>query len=104
MIIQSSNKPIILEFTEEIEGSGIFETFRATLWDAEKKKIKTWNKDNSNKHDNIIELPLEQEETAEMEGQVELEVKWLNSDNKTEFSEIETILVKPQNDKNVLEV
>lgn len=104
MIIQSSNKPIILEFTENIENTNIHNSFRATLWDKNKNKLKTWTKENSIVHENLIELSLTQIETAEYTEYVELEVKWLNEDNKTEFTEIETIYIKNQKDKDELEV
>lgn len=95
MIIQSSNKPIILDFSEDIEGI----TIRATLWDEKNVLLKQWTNNEMQIDGTTATLPLTQEETGKWEGEhVKLEVKWLDKDGITEFAETEILLIDNKND------
>ena len=95
MIIQSSNKPIILDFSEDIEGI----TIRATLWDEKNVLLKQWTNNEMEIDETIAILPLSQEETGKWEGaHAKLEVKWLDRDGITEFAETEILLIDNKND------
>lgn len=101
MIIQSSNKPILIKFSEEV----LFPNIRITLWNEKNQKLKEWTKEDIKIEGNIAEAPLTQEETANFpKGIAILEIKWLDNDGKTEFANKERINIVDRNDKEIMEV
>jgi hypothetical protein len=101
MIIQSSNKPIIIDFSEDMTDNKI----RVTLWDNKGIKLKEWINADLTIEENIVTASLTQEETANFpECMARLEIKWLNSDGITEFAKNIAIRISDKNDKEVMEV
>lgn len=98
MIIQSTNKPIIVDMGEDLRGR----TIRATLW-SKGEKIAQWDQEAIVYEGNIIQLPLTQETTKEFKpGAVVLEIKWLNLAGKTEFIEEIKMVIEARFDKEPL--
>lgn len=98
MIIQSTNKPIIVELDETISGQPI----RATLWQ-NNQKVAEWREYDIEYENNIIQLPLEQEITSTFsEGLATLEIKYLNINGETEFIEPILMVVIARKDKEAL--
>lgn len=98
MIIQSTNKPIIIKANEDLSVFSI----RATLWRMS-AKVKEWEKEDMVFEDNYIQLPLTQEETANFKsGEHILEIKWLNADGKVDFAKKIALYVMNRNDKEVI--
>jgi len=101
MIIQSSNEPIIIKFSEDMTQIPM----RITLWDNTNNKLKEWTNSDLIIENDTVTAPLKQEETAEFpKCMAKLEIKWLDSDKITKFSKKITIEITDRNDKTVMEV
>lgn len=97
MIVQTTNKPIILDVDEELEGRPI----RAKLYDIDNNLLEEWDESDIVYNANIIELPLSEEITKDFPvGTASLEIKWLNADGKVEFVEPIRIYVGYRRDKS----
>jgi len=101
MIIQSSNKPILVVLNDDISECVVKANLSrfGTI-------IKEWENDDMDFYDangkHIIELPLTQEETAGFRtGKAIFEIKWL-SNGTTQFSEQVEIEIVQRNDKGEL--
>ena len=100
MIIQSSNEPIILTFTEDAAGLA---ALRVTLWQGKQRKIREWTLADVIVEGETVSCPLTQAETARFPaGPMLLEVKWLDTDGVTEFAETMQIMVCERLDKTVM--
>jgi hypothetical protein len=65
MIIQGSNNPITLTFSEDIAD---IPTLVATLWAGSGQMIKRWDKADMGLDGEVVTLPLTEEETAQLGG------------------------------------
>ena len=98
-LIQGDNKPIILEFDENIAN---IEQISAVLY-GEKKEYKRWDEKSVVIENNKIQLPLSQEETMAIDSDyIKLEIK-LVSNGMIEFFEIIQMCVRKRKDKTVFE-
>lgn len=102
MIIQSSNKPILVVLNDDLSNYIV----RANL-SRLGKAIKIWNMEDmifhNEKGKHIIELPLMQEETKEFRtGDFTFEIKWLDSNGFVQFSKQVDIKVVARNDKEII--
>ena len=80
MIIQGSNSPLTLTFDTDVSG---IPTLVATLWAGVGTMIKRWDKADMEIDEDIVYLPLTEEETSAMApGIVALDVKGLNDDGE----------------------
>jgi len=103
MIIQSSNKPILVILNDDLSAR----TVKANL-SMYGITMKSWANANmtfytraDGKH--IIELPLTQTETASFKvGVAIFELKWLDAANTTEFSRQVEVIVASRNDRGSL--
>ena len=100
MIIQSSNVPIVLTFSEDVEN---IPDIRVTLWH-DKQRLKKWTKDTCLFDERKLFCPLTQQETAGFPaGKCQLEVKWLDADGIPEFARTSILTVAERNDKEIME-
>ena len=98
-LIQGDNKPIILEFDENIAN---IEQISAVLY-GEKKEYKRWDEKSVVIENDKIQLPLSQEETIAIDSDyIKLEIK-LVSNGTIEFFEIIQMCVRKRKDKTVFE-
>lgn len=99
-IIQSSNQPIIINFSED---ASEIPALRVSLWDGE-KMLKLWTKDDVQIDGQEVTLPLTQAETAKYrEGKVSLLIKWLDADGITEFGEEDVLVIRKFRDRVPME-
>ena len=92
MIIQGSNNPITLTFSE---GVADIPTLVATLWEGSGQMIKRWNKADMGIDGEVVTLPLTEEETAALNGgSIALDVKGVDSDGSIVFWDEAGIRVK----------
>lgn len=99
-LIQGDNKPIILEFDENIAN---IEQISAVLY-GDQKEYKRWDKKSAVMKNDEIQLPLSQEETIAIDSDyVKLEIK-LVSNGIIEFFEIIPIRIRKRKDETVFEL
>ena len=98
-LIQGDNKPIVLEFNENMAN---IEQISAVLY-GEKKEYKRWDEKTALIENDKIQLPLSQEETIAIDSDyIKLEIK-LVSNGTIEFFEIIQMCVRKRKDKTVFE-
>lgn len=98
-LIQGDNKPIVLEFDENMAN---IEQISAVLY-GEKKEYKRWDEKTAVIENDKIQLPLSQEETIAIDSDyIKLEIK-LVSNGMIEFFEIIQMCVRKRKDKTVFE-
>lgn len=99
VIIQGSNRPILITFSE-----GIPNVFEVELYNS--KTVKHWDKDSvilDEDHNRVI-CSLSQEETLSIKSmEVTLEVKWLDNESLTRFVKSFTIPVIKKFDDTIME-
>ena len=99
-LIQGDNKPIILEFDENIAN---IEQISAVLY-GDQKEYKRWDEKSAVMENDEIQLPLSQEETIAIDSDyVKLEIK-LVSNGIIEFFEIIPIRIRKRKDETVFEL
>lgn len=99
-LIQGDNKPIILEFDENIAN---IEQISAVLY-GDQKEYKRWDEKSAVMENDEIQLPLSQEETIAIDSDyVKLEIK-LVSNGIIEFFEIIPIRIRKREDETVFEL
>lgn len=99
MIIKSSNKPLEITFTEDLTNITVL---RITLWNDD-TLLKLWTKNDIVINGDKITAPLTQEETASFpEGKAILEIKWLDSENNTEFANKASVKIMERKDLEVM--
>lgn len=99
-LIQGDNKPIILEFDENIAN---IEQISAVLY-GDQKEYKRWDEKSAMMENDEIQLPLSQKETIAIDSDyVKLEIK-LVSNGIIEFFEIIPIRIRKRKDETVFEL
>ena len=99
MIIQGSNNPITLAFSEDIAD---IPTLVATLWAGSGQMIKRWDKADMGIDGEVVTLPLTEEETAQLGGgSIALDVKGVDSDGSIVFWDEAGIRVLPRRDHSI---
>lgn len=102
MIIQGTNAPIVFTFAETM--ADILD-IEISLYHAESKaEIKHWTLQDVDIQSNIISAPLTQEETINFPaGKCILEIKWMDTNGRTNFAKnIQNVIVE-RYDKTVME-
>ena len=98
-LIQGTNKPITLTFSEEVDFSDMSVELVNFLG-----IIKEWKKDELIINGPVVICPLAQEETINFpEGGANLEIKWID-DGVTEFADLVEIDIVPRMNQTILEV
>lgn len=99
MIIQGSNNPITLTFSEDIAD---IPTLVATLWAGSGQMIKRWDKADMGIDGEVVTLPLTEEETAALNGgNIALDVKGVDADGSIVFWDEAGIRVLPRRDHSI---
>lgn len=101
MIIQGSNTPIVVTFSDDI---ATMVSLVATLWTEDGQNIKTWNKDDMipDNDGTTVELPLTEEETREYPvGFVSLEIKGVAENGQILFWKDAKIRVQSRMDREI---
>ena len=99
MIIQGSNNPITLTFSEDIAD---IPALVATLWAGSGQMIKRWNKSDMGIDGETVTLPLAEEETAALSGgAIMLDVKGVDSDGSIIFWDEAGVRVLPRRDHSI---
>lgn len=63
--------------------------------------IKEWTNDDMTFHENYIDLPLTQKETASFPiGTAKLELKWVNAAGKVDFGDAVSVNIVARNDRS----
>ena len=99
MIIQGSNNPITLTFSEDIAN---IPTLVATLWAGFGNMIKRWDKADMGIDGETVTLPLTEEETAALSGgAIMLDVKGVDADGNIVFWDEAGLRVLPRRDHTI---
>jgi len=100
-IIQGDNHPITLTFNADMES---VQKISVSLYGAyQKNLLKHWDKRDLQIHENVVDCPLTETETAAFpEGQVEVDVKWVDEDGDYQFAKTLTTSVAHRNDRGVI--
>lgn len=99
MIIQGSNNPITLTFSEDIAD---IPTLVATLWAGSGQMIKRWDKTDMGIDGETVTLPLTEEETAALNGgNIALDVKGVDGDGNIIFWDEAYMRVLPRRDSGI---
>lgn len=99
MIIQGSNNPITLTFSEDIAD---IPTLVATLWAGSGQMIKRWNKADMGIDGETATLPLTEEETAQLGGgSIALDVKGVDSGGSIVFWDEADVRVLSRRDSGI---
>lgn len=102
MIIQGTNKPILIDFEQDMSW---LKAIEIGLYSRDKQLLKKWDEHTVIINKNVIECPQTQQETVEYAlGSCEILVKWLNLEGFTEFAEKIQDKVIPWTDKTILEI
>ena len=99
MIIQGSNNPITLTFSEDIAD---IPTLVATLWAGSGQMIKRWDKADMGIDGEVVTLPLTEEETAALNGgNIALDVKGVDAYGNIVFWDEAGVRVLPRRDHSI---
>ncbi|WP_294143865.1 hypothetical protein [uncultured Clostridium sp.] len=100
MIYQGGNLPIRFEFDSDMEK---VKEIHITIYAANGKQLKQWEKEELTISNKLITAPLSQEETLSFPcGKIQIEIKWLNPDTYVELAEVIWDRVAGRNDHSIL--
>lgn len=99
MIIQGSNQPITIQFSEPVQD---LKNISVTLTDMCGHKIH-WKINNLVIENDLVYAPLSQRETSELsQGICQIDVKWVDVDGMTQFSETQHDNIVGRQDKTFI--